>query len=62
MVLAGDGVGGGEGGGDTRITEPAQRYVYPLSIFWLFELSLAEWNFVSHTYLTRLVTYVTYEL
>ena len=50
MVIAAD-------GGDTRITESAQRYVYPLSIFLLFELSLAEWNFVSHTYLTRLVTY-----
>ena len=43
--------------GDTHITGPAQRYVYTLSIFWLSELSLAEWNFVSHTYLTRLVTY-----
>ena len=25
--------------------------------FWLFELSLAEWNYVSHTYLTRTVKY-----
>ena len=31
----------GARGADTHITEPAQRYVYPLSIFWLFELSLA---------------------
>ena len=28
--------------GDTHITEPAQGYVYPLFIFGLFELSLAE--------------------
>ena len=35
MVLAGE-------GGDTHITEPAQRYVYPLSIFLLFQLSPAE--------------------
>ena len=28
--------------GDTHITGPAQRYVYLLSIFLLFELSLAE--------------------
>ena len=27
---------------DTHITEPAQGYVYPLFIFGLFELSLAE--------------------
>ena len=26
-------------------------------IFWLFELSLAEWNFVSPTYLTQVVIY-----
>ena len=32
MVLARGG-GGGGGGGYTHITEPAQRYVYPLSIF-----------------------------
>ena len=44
--------------GDTHITGPAQRYAYTLSIFWLFELSLTEWNFVSHTYLTRLVTWI----
>ena len=30
------------GRGDTHITKPAQRYVYHLSIFLLFELSLAE--------------------
>ena len=35
---------------------PAQKYVYLLYIFGLFELSLAEWNFVSRTYLTQLVT------
>ena len=46
------------GRGDTHITKPAQRYVYHhLSSFLLFELSLAEWNFVSHTYLTRLATH-----
>ena len=28
--------------GDTHITEPVQGYVYPLFIFGLFELSLAE--------------------
>ena len=43
-------------GGGTHITEPAQGYVFPVFIFGLFELSLADWNFVSHTYLTRLVT------
>ena len=31
--------------------------MYCPSIFWLFELSLAEWNYVSHTYLTRPVKY-----
>ena len=44
------------GGGDTDITEPAQRYVYPFQ-FSLFALYLAEWNYVSHSYLTRPVKY-----